>query len=381
VQCSPVGEVTSCGSNFVPAKTKSILTGCIPRSYFTNLVPLICPGNYPVTQLNVTTPEIPGFSSSSVTACLTSESDCSQHGTGSPFTLITNPALTYCVVTPNGLTGTCSNYPGGVFTGIPLFDPTGANQVGCTSSTSECPTSFPVFFKSVVPAIDRCQASIVGQCPANYPTTVLTANNTIGGCQQSTTGCGSGEIPQSATATGAVVNCVTGTTCSNPAFPVALYDGSGNNGQVPRRCLSQGTALNCNDGNIFGMYNVEVYNSVGALIGCMKSNTDTPCPPGVFSPLMFQAGSGAPGCLLRHQWFHSPSCWLLVYYTLTSRSTDQSACSQSCLRSVLASICTRTILQCVYVSDAKNHAWKGRPPSIARLPPLAPLLSSLVEKL
>lgn len=171
--------------------------------------------------------------------------------------------------------------------GLPLFSPDGTVLIGCAATTSYCPALFPIYFWSAAspPAVQRCQASIAdGSTCASvsngaFPVQIRSANNSVVGCQAASATCSSSQVTLSLTADGPAVGCASfSSACSDANYPFGLFDGAASNGGRLVRCLPQQNAANC-DGAFFGTYNVEVYGSAdpsGNVIGCMKSNINTP---------------------------------------------------------------------------------------------------------
>jgi hypothetical protein len=104
-------------------------------------------------------------------------------------------------------------------------------------------------------------------------------NNTVVGCQAASSTCAANQVTLSLTVDGPAVGCAASTTaCADANYPFGLYDGTMASGGKLVRCLPAQNAANC-DGAIFGTYNVEVYgvsDPPGNVIGCMKSNINTP---------------------------------------------------------------------------------------------------------
>jgi hypothetical protein len=134
-RCAPASEVVTCGGTYPkPAYTKSVLTACI-NHVVTNGMPglttLKCPAAYPLVVTTVNDPALI-TNQNLISACMSASSTCWENSpTGTPFTIITNTELAFCV--PIVGLSSCAAYPVAAYTtGVMLYRPDGGALVGCT---------------------------------------------------------------------------------------------------------------------------------------------------------------------------------------------------------------------------------------------------------
>lgn len=278
-------NATACpiASYSVRAVTNGTLTACLPTSSTG------CPTNYPV-------PVRDFVNSNTLTSCLTSSSSCP------PNSLTYYDSSTAVVECRQGTTTCTSPYL------TPVQGPSpGQATVGCLSrNAAACPAGYTVRALSNN-TLSACLPTGTKTCPAAYPGEVKNLAGNLDSCFAGNR-CPSGtlalfspagirvecraisscSLPDyltplvlGSTLTANTIGCLAtvATTCSVPAFPVAL-SGSG----IIAACLQAGTTT-CDDPN----YPVVIRSANVTLVGCTWDITE--CPPNSL-PLYNATGTG-----------------------------------------------------------------------------------------